>query len=162
MSDENFVPMRISDTRSVPVDAAPHDVFWLLTPEGEREWVPGWDPQYLGSPELREGLIFSTAADGKLTVWVVNEVDHERCRASYHRFTPSLKSGLVEVRCDSNSRGGTELTVSYSMVGLSEAGNREIQASSAAFENYIDGWSVAISNALEKKGPASGMEADRA
>jgi hypothetical protein len=57
----------------VRVPLPPDAVIHYFTPEGERDWVPGWDPAYpAGAPaELAPGLVFETEAHGPRTTWVV-------------------------------------------------------------------------------------------
>ena len=53
----------ICHTKSFEVDAAIATLFPLFSPEGERQWVPGWEYQnVMGTTELSEDYIFLTQA----------------------------------------------------------------------------------------------------
>ena len=67
----------------------------LFTPEGERAWAPGWEPDYPAGPG---GPVFTTHAG--TTVWVALG------GLRYARVTPGVQAGTVEVRCEP-AAGGT-------------------------------------------------------
>ena len=50
------------------------DAIACFTPEGERTWVPGWDPSY-AARQMSEspGPVFITAADVFLILWLQNK-----------------------------------------------------------------------------------------
>jgi hypothetical protein len=59
------------------VARAPADAFRFFTPEGERLWVPDWDPEDLHPADgaLVAGLTFRTRHGGEQTVWLVSRCD---------------------------------------------------------------------------------------
>ncbi len=101
----------------LPVPAA--EAMWLFTPEGEREWVPGWDPRYpAGQPSEEPGTVFRTTADGLTTVWVILELDRSGHRASYARVTPGVHAGTVSVECVDTRPGHCRVGVGYDLTTL--------------------------------------------
>ena len=146
---EIFTPFLSAMSHQFEVIADPVEVLRLLTPEGERKWVPGWDPEYLGNPEpVRAGLVFRTTADGHDTLWSVADYDEHGLCASYHRFTPGLKVGIVEVSCKTIPDGSCRVVVSYQMTGLSADGNEELREMERGFRAYVEGWKVALEKHL--------------
>ena len=66
----------------LPLSAA--EAIWLFTPEGERVWEPGWNPQYpAGDPSEAPGTVFTTAAHSSETIWVIVEIDRSEGSATY-------------------------------------------------------------------------------
>ncbi len=59
----------------------------LFTAEGERTWVPGWNPAF-PAPQRTEGpgAVFVTAHAGETTTWVT--VDQDEHGVRYARVTP--------------------------------------------------------------------------
>jgi hypothetical protein len=97
--------MKLQGHLHVPV--APDDAITLFTAEGERAWVPGWDPhQY-------DDAVFTTHDDR--TFWVT--VDQEPRRMRYARVTPGVHAGTVEVRCEPEG-DHTRAHVTYDLTPL--------------------------------------------
>src|SRR3989337_699784 len=60
----------------------------LFTPAGEREWVPGWDPQFPSGEDSSPGTTFTTY--GGRTLWVIVGRTHASMR--YARVMPASTS----------------------------------------------------------------------
>ena len=129
---------------TLTVSGGVDDVFPLFSPRGERLWVPGWDPEVLHPPESAwcEGQIFRTQEERGEAVWVITRLVREAHRAEYHRVEPGRYVAHVAVRCRAISDRQTQVAVSYSYVGLSEDGNREIEAMSTRdYDAKLARWS---------------------
>ena len=88
----------------------------FFTPEGERSWVPGWNPVYpSGESSEVPGTVFTTDAGGVDTIWVVMNIDHGVCVSAYSRVTPGHHAGTVMVRCEDRPEGGCVVSVTYDM-----------------------------------------------
>ena len=81
----------------------------LFTPEGERAWAPGWDPQYASD------TVFTTDHDGTHTIWVTLDAGPRTRR--YARVTPGVRAGTVEVRCEPDGEH-TRAHVTYELAAL--------------------------------------------
>jgi hypothetical protein len=135
---------------SAPVDAA----FGLFSPEGERLWVPGWAPELLHprGAAWEQGLIFRTQEELGEAVWVVTALDHQRHAVEYYRVEPGRYVARVRVSCQAKQPEQTEVAVTYTFVGLSDAGNRDIGAMSrAAYEEKMMRWEEWISAYLHNR-----------
>lgn len=110
-------------------EAMPH-----FTPEGERAWVPEWDPQPIHDVEgslSREGAVFRTAAKGEETLWITLRVDLGGGAADYVRITPGNRLGTVHVRCRP-AAAGVDVEVTYRLTSLSPAGEAVLQGMTEA------------------------------
>lgn len=113
-----------------PIDGA----FALFSPLGERDWVPGWDPELVhpaGVP-WAPGQIFRTREESGEAVWIVTGLDREAHRVEYHRVEPRRYVARVRVECHPAAGGETRVATSYAFIGLSAEGNREIEAMTGA------------------------------
>jgi hypothetical protein len=113
-------------TVGAPIERA----FPLFSPQGERAWVPGWDPELLHPPgvEWAEGQVFRTQAELGEAVWIVSRLDRGGHRAEYYRVEPGRCVARIRVRCRALAAGSTEVVVSYEFIGLSERGNGDLAA----------------------------------
>lgn len=140
--------MHIERSTTIRLPLEPAEALLLFTPEGERAWVPGWDPEPVHAPDgslSREGAVFRTTHGGEETVWLVLRVDARRGAADYVRMTPGNRLGTVHVRCTDDGRGGSNVEVGYRLTALSRAGEEALDAiTREAFEAEIRGWQDAI------------------
>lgn len=116
----------ISRTHSFEIDLSMSDVFSLFTPEGEKEWVPGWDYEnVMGNTQLSEDDVFVTGSHDfavDRAVWIVKRHDPTAHLVQYYRVEPNEKVGTVTVECDESGEGRTRVTVTYKWTALTEAG----------------------------------------
>ena len=70
----------------VRVPLSPDAAIHLFTPEGERDWVAGWDPTYPAGADLAPGLVFET---GPTTTWV--------CRTTARACSPPSTRSWAEL-----------------------------------------------------------------
>jgi hypothetical protein len=124
--------------RTLHADAAPADVFPLLCPVREREWVDGWDADVLHSTSgLAElGCVFvARLAGGREATYVVTRYEPPRDIA-FAIFDGAVVETLgIELVA---ARGGTDMTWTRAFTGLSPAGNAWIDAHVPAIEARLD------------------------
>lgn len=144
--------MHIERFTTIRLPIEPAEALPLFTPEGERAWVPGWNPEPVHAPGgslSREGAVFRTNHGGEETVWIVQRVDPSQGAADYVRITPGSRLGTVHVRCKEDGEGGTAVEVGYRLTALSPAGEEALGAiTPEAFEADIRGWRAAIEELL--------------
>jgi hypothetical protein len=123
-ADDTADMTRIVHTGTVHVTAAPGDAFPLFTAPGEKVWVPGWDPVFVGDGDgLRRGSVWLTNDGEDRTVWLVVDYDPDKLHARYARVTPASRAGTVEVTARPDGSGGTRVEVTYDLTALSADGN---------------------------------------
>lgn len=118
----------------------------LFTPEGERQWVPGWDPAY-ATEDVSEspGTVFTTAVGDVETYWVIIEIDRPAGRSAYARITPGRHAGTVSVECSESGENTCEVAVSYDMTLLDGADPTHMTPyERPAFEGMLEEWSDMI------------------
>lgn len=133
----------------ITVGLAREQALALFTPEGERRWAEGWDPQY---PEVRRregpGAVFLTRHGGHETTWIVIDQRTEGIR--YARVVDGMTAGTIAVDVLGSSENATQLRVTYDLTALTDAGETWLEAFDAHYESEIAAWSTAIAAALEQ------------
>jgi hypothetical protein len=138
----------------LPVGAGIADAFPLFSPEGERRWVPGWDPELLhpSGAEWEEGQIFRTRDETGDAVWLVTRLDRRQHRVEYHRVQPGRWVAHITVQCRELEGSRTEVETAYAFVGLSAVGNREIDAmTQESYDAKMTRWTEWIARYLERR-----------
>ena len=133
------------------VRARVDDAFPLFSPQGERLWVPGWDPEFLHPREndWREGQVFRTREEMGEAVWIVTLLDRAQHTVEYHRVEPGRYVARVAVRCRELPDCRTQVSTAYTFVGLSEVGNQEIASmTQEAYDLKMSRWSEWIDRHL--------------
>lgn len=120
---------------------SPDRAFPKFTALGEKEWVPGWDPElvYPTSGELQMDQVFRTGEGDELTLWYVSRLDPEAYEVDYIRATPGSRVARVSVAVQGRN-DGSRVTVSYCWTALGEAGRREIEAAGADYAHMMTEW----------------------
>ena len=130
------------------LDLSARKAIRLFTPEGERDWVPGWSPTYpTGEPSETPGTVFTTDQGGIETVWLVQMINTDESTVAYSRVTPRHHAGTVRVSCDDNPDGRCTVSVTYDMSllpGGSPAGLDGYDHPS--FDKMMRHWSEALAH----------------
>jgi hypothetical protein len=131
----------------VRVPLSPDAAIHLFTPEGERDWVPGWDAAYpAGDPaQLAPGLVFETDHHGARTTWVVT-----RCaprEMAYSRVVQGENAGTVTVRCEPEGEG-TVAHVAYRLTALGPEAAERLAHFEAAYPRFMAEWEELIGTAV--------------
>ncbi len=144
--------LSISRTGTLDVACAPAQAFVYFTPDGERLWVPGFDPEYLHplSGEQGPGAIFTTTHGGEDTLWMVVRFSPDDGVAEYTRVTPGSRRGTVRVSLEARGHGSTRATVSYALTALSDAGDGILASmTERAFAAMLADWQGRIARHLD-------------
>jgi hypothetical protein len=147
-----FTARSIELEGGLTVPAPPDRAFELFSPEGERAWVPGWDPELVHPPGAtwERGLIFRTREESGEAIWIVTALDRAARQVEYHRVEPGRWVARIRVRCRPGAGGGTEVRVAYAFIGLSGAGNDQIAAMTIeAYEEKMRRWQEWIAARVE-------------
>jgi hypothetical protein len=121
---------------SFHVPRPPTEALPLFTPEGERAWVPGWNPTFLSD------TVFTTDHDGHQTIWVIADRTEHSMR--YARVTPGVKAGTVEVRCQPDGPH-TRAHVTYDLAALGP--DADLDRFAAGYDAMLADWERRIAEA---------------
>lgn len=124
----------------------PADAFALFTPAGERAWAAGWNPVFDAEvvDDSEPGVVFRTDHDDRQATWLVLRREPGRLM-QYARVIPGHNAGTVTVELrDLPHPRTTEVTVSYRLSALSEAGAHDLAAFARRYDAYLGEWAAAI------------------
>jgi hypothetical protein len=137
-------PVRAVRQGRFPLPCSPATALPLFTPEGERQWVGGWRPEYLSGATDEVGAVWRTSIGGD-TTWVTTDRDDDRVR--YARISSNGTAGLVEVLC-SPAGDGTSVRVTYDLTACTAAGVVALRRFAADFDDMLEHWRQATTSAL--------------
>ena len=139
---------RASGSFELPIPASAGIGFF--TPEGERRWVPGWDPAYpSGEPSETPGTVFITEHGDTETFWVIEKIDREAHTSAYSRTTPGRHAGAVRVRCEDRPAGHCLVSVEYDMTALTPGHADELdEINDEHFEAMMKVWATRVAASL--------------
>ena len=108
----------------------PEDVFPMLCPVREYEYIPGWECNivYLDSGLAEQGGVFTTHSHGEggqRDVWVVSRYDANRA-IEFVRVN-GMRSMVYRIELQGTETGGTVLDCEQVITGLTEEGNQHVR-----------------------------------
>ncbi|MBZ5629663.1 MAG: SRPBCC family protein [Acidobacteriia bacterium] len=148
----DFQASAVTRTGHLQFDAAIATVFPLFTPQGERQWAKGWDPEvlYPRDRDVAEGMVFRTRDHGGIVhTWTITRYDEANHLVAYNIVAPDLLVRRIEVRCLAEGANRTEVMVTDSYVGLSAKGNEFVdQLTEANYAAKMAQWKESIGGHL--------------
>jgi len=139
-------------TGSFHIETSIDVAFPLFTPEGEKAWAKGWNPEYVFPADGRttQGMVFRTEHSGPKT-WVMTLYDPPNHRAEYANFSSDL---VIQVSVNCRSEGNsTAVEVSYVHTGLTESGNKLVDDyTQERHDQQMQHWKQSIDEAMRKVG----------
>lgn len=125
----SFKAERMSKSYTMNLCAPPVDVFPLLCPVREYEWIEPWscDMIYSAGGVAEGNAVFRTNFPGQAgeEIWVVCRYEKNRA-IEFIRVAPDLKVNRLDVALTAD-RDGSVVTWTHTYTGLSEAGNQWIR-----------------------------------
>lgn len=136
------------------LDREPDTTFPLFSPEGERDWVSGWNPK----PVFPEQIIFERDTvfrhgDGREeALWMILDVDWRAHRAEYVRVVPRSHSAHIVVTVKSAGSGRSHVTVSYTVTAFGHDQAQLLETfSEDAYAAKMRDWRQRISSRLANR-----------
>ncbi len=159
MSDYTFQVKRAVRTYRQTINAKPDEVFPLLCPVREAEWLDGWNYTmiYSASGLVEEGAVFSTSNPGdEDTIWVVTRHDPAARRVEFARFTPHSRTCFLKIAVSALGDDRSHVDVSYTYTSIGPAGSRFIELwSERAFLDAVVFWERSMNHFLKTRGKLS-------
>jgi hypothetical protein len=133
----------------LPIPAS--EAIEYFTPEGERRWVPGWNPDYpAGEAAETAGTVFVTSHGDIETIWVVDSIDRTAHTSAYSRITIGHHAGTVKVDCTDQAGGGCLVTVNYEMTNLNPQQPEMLDAyNESSFKAMMNEWATGVTATLD-------------
>lgn len=145
-------PKRIKHAYIQAIRAAPEQVFPLLCPVREYDWVPGWATDWVitTSGVAEQGCMFQTpppAGAESASIWVVTRHHPETFEVEMYKVTPGHTVGKLEITLMPNGSSGTHAQISYEFTSLGSPGDEFLRAFTAPwYEAFMQGWQDAMNH----------------
>ena len=149
--EQEWEPVRVSNVWKGNFPATPDEVFPLLCPAREADWLPGWDAELIFSESgyAERGCVFRTDLSGSVGdgVWLFVTHDPPE-KVEIVRFTNDI---LFQIRASLEQVGeaDTALTWEYVLTGLTESGADRLDGQEAALEAKAAKLGAALSHYLQ-------------
>jgi hypothetical protein len=138
---------RVRRSGSFNVHGSVPDVVPLFTADGERDWVPGWEPAFpLADHRHERGEVWTTEGAAGRTIWVT--MQRRADGALFARVTPDVSAGLVDVHCCPGAFGTTDVVVEYDLTALGPAGTVALEHLERGFAEMLEDWRIAVDGVL--------------
>ena len=150
-----FTGKRIVETYDGRVEASPGDVFPLLCPKREYDWLEGWacDMIYSESGVAENNVIFTSQFGAGIEgTWVAVRREDVDFEFQFIIFFTGLAVARVDIRLTENGDGSTNLNWTRTLTSLSENGNVMVEHASGQAFTERTAWMVASLNHYLKTG----------
>ena len=154
-------PVRVERTYIQKIEAPPAEVFPLLCPVREMEWVDGWEPLavYSHSGVAEPDCIFVTGEGQPEAYWVITERDPSIWQTTMIKVTPGMTVAKITIVLRYNDEGGTDARVTYMYTALTGAGEEFVRSySEEYYQEFMRYWEMTL-NAYLRPGEAATDEA---
>ncbi len=127
-TQQPFQAKRATHSYRQEIQGSPAEIFPLLCPVRERDWLHGWacDMVYSESGLAEEGCVFTTSSsDGEAdTIWLITRCDRDNHVIQFARITPFSRAVKLDIAVTGRQDGGSYVDICYQFTALNEAGNR--------------------------------------
>ncbi len=131
------------------------EVFPLLCPVREKDWLDGWEYKMIFSKSglIEQDCVFSTPNKNKPdTIWYVSLYDKVNFLIEFIRHAPGENLVKINIRLEKINAETTKTHISYQYTGLSESQNNFIKNDlEKTFTESMNWWEKAINYYLQNK-----------
>jgi hypothetical protein len=153
-------PVRVTRSYTQTLDGAPAEVFPLLCPVREKEWVTGWDPELVisASGVAERDCVFTTPDGARQATWVINEHDPAAGRVEMIKVTPGylvVRLRIVLRPLDPAHPRQTAAEVTYQYTALDAEGAAFVASrTEVAYAEFMRAWEDSLNLFLRQRRPA--------
>jgi hypothetical protein len=143
-------PNRATRTYTQSLVGPPAEVFPLLCPVREADWIEGWDPLLVASSSgvAEPDCVFTTAADPIDAVWYVTRHEREAGFVEMLKITPAVTACRLTIQLRPHA-GGSEATVTYSHTSLGRKGDEFVAAfTDEHYRRFMQDWESRLNHYL--------------
>jgi hypothetical protein len=148
-------PTRVTHTYTQTLDGSPAEVFPLLCPVREVEWVPGWTARLVLSHSgvAEPDCVFMTpdqaASPEAEAIWTVLQHDPAAGIVEMLKVTPGFLVVRLTIVLRPREPAGCDATVTYRYTALGPAGEEYVrERTAAAYAEFMRGWENALNTFL--------------
>lgn len=153
-------PNRVEQRYTQHLCAPPGEVFPLLCPVREVEWVNGWSPTLVltSSGAAEDGCVFVTPGLPADAVWVITRHDPEAFRLEMVKVIPEVVVGRFTIQLEGDD-GGTAADISYAYTSLGRHGDEVLEGFTRDhFLAFMTTWEDELNHYLTHRRPLGRRE----
>ena len=146
-------PYRQKQTSTIRLTSQPDDVFALMCPVREYDWLPGWQTKSVHSLSgiVEQDCMFVTPTDGPDAVWITAAHDPAARRLTMYKVVPDTAVTRLDIAVEEASPGSAA-TITYEHTALGPAGRQLVDRhSKSGYEKAIAAWQQLIDRYLTGK-----------
>lgn len=143
-------PHRVEHAYTQRLVGTPHDVFPLLCPVREAEWIAGWDPLLVvsGSGLAEPDCVFVTSSLPSNAVWYITRHEPENGFVEMIKITPGVTACRVRIQLRATPEG-SEADVSYCHTSLGPEGDAFVASfTHAYYVGFMRDWETRLNHYL--------------
>ncbi len=149
--------MKVSKPNSVvhsytqTIHSPPEEVFPLMCPVREKEWVNGWNPRLVltESGVAEPGCIFVTPGLPQDAVWIMTDVDPESLHLEILKVIPGVVVGMIDIQLRADGKRSTFADISYTYTSISDYGDEMLaDLTEEHFRSFMETWENEINHFL--------------
>jgi len=126
--------------------------FPLFSPEGERAWAVGWDPQPVFPDQIvfERNTVFRLGTGNEEAIWTILDADWHTHRAEYVRLAPASHTARIVVQVDPLGVDRCHVTVSYVVTAFGAQAPAQLEPfSEASYAERMLSWRAQIQACLK-------------
>jgi len=130
VKNREFVAKRITRNYQQKISGSPSEVFTLLCPVRESDWLFGWECEviYSESGFAEEGGIYTSSHEEEHnTIWLILKRDEKTKVIEFARINPDSKVANLVISVEEVDDHNSLVHISYTYTALNESGNRFIK-----------------------------------
>jgi len=154
LAASDFAPRaarQVHRTGSFELPCGADTAFSFFSPEGEREWVKGWNPTpvFPDRIEFSRDTVFREGPPGDEAVWTIVDANWEMHRAEYVRVAHRSHTGRVVVKIEPGSGDRCKVVVEYTITAFGATMATLIETfSEEAYAAKMRAWKEQITGCL--------------
>jgi hypothetical protein len=152
----NNKPRRVKHTFTQSIKGTPEQVFPLLCPVREADWIPGWTTDWVISNTgvAEQDCIFQTpprpGAGGAASIWVITHHDEDAFEVEMIKVTPTFTVGKLQIKLSAQGKTSTNATIAYEFTSLGPLGDTYLEGFTAQwYEKFMRVWEKQMNHYLE-------------
>jgi hypothetical protein len=141
-------PHRVTRNYSQTLHAGPDQVFPLLCPVREAEWVNGWHPRLVvtASGLAEPDCVFVTAAGPQEAIWMITDHDPAMHHLEIIKLIPGIVVGKIVIQLAAAPEGATA-EISYTFTSLGPDGDRVVsEFTQKHFDEFMLTWETELNH----------------
>lgn len=130
------------------------EAFPMFSPDGERTWVPRWNPQpvFPRTIDFTRDTVFRQGDGDEEAIWTIVDVDVESHRAEYVRVAPASHAAHIVVKVEPVNSQNCRVSVTYTVTVFGKDCASLLDAfSESAYAEKMLNWKRQITACLAKR-----------